>query len=199
MEQFTKGSAVFRVTGHFSTPPKNWTVRAFLQLIPRLSNDFTAAWLTFTFPQLFAVAATLKSIDYNVAMTFILNNNNNNNNTYAVYLKLSWQKSHLNCRKTRLSHQHDSSVDQTLSVMDQDHVNNNMSMVHSSNVMILQHKELAELQFSCHLEWDSTSTTLRRLVLTSFQLTCCHCVMLCSCVRQKGLIQLGSGTVWSLT
>ena len=43
----------------------------------RLSNDFTAALLTFTFPQLFAVAATLKSIDYNVAMTFILNNNNN--------------------------------------------------------------------------------------------------------------------------
>jgi len=28
--------------------------------------------------QLFAVAATLKSIDYNVAITFILNNNNNN-------------------------------------------------------------------------------------------------------------------------
>jgi len=59
---------------------ENWTVRAFLQLTPRLSNDFTAAWLTFTFPQLFAVAATLKSIDYNVATTFILNNNNNNNN-----------------------------------------------------------------------------------------------------------------------
>ena len=76
IEQFTKGSAV-RVTGHFSTPPENWTVRAFLQLTPRLSNDFTAAWLTFTFPQLFAVAATVKSIDYNVAMTFILNNNNN--------------------------------------------------------------------------------------------------------------------------
>ena len=76
MEQFIKGSAVFRVTGHFSTPPENWTVRAFLQLTPRLSNDFTAAWLTFTFPQLFAVAATLKSIHYNVAMTFILNNNN---------------------------------------------------------------------------------------------------------------------------
>ena len=74
------GSAVFWVTGHFSTPPENWTVRAFLQLTPRLSNDFTAAWLTFTFPQLFAVAATLKSIDYNVGMTFILNNNNNNNN-----------------------------------------------------------------------------------------------------------------------
>ena len=34
--------------------------------------------VTHTFPQLFAVAATLKSIDYNVAMTFILNNNNNN-------------------------------------------------------------------------------------------------------------------------
>jgi len=30
-----------------------------------------------TFPQLFAVAATLKSIDCYVAMTFILNNNNN--------------------------------------------------------------------------------------------------------------------------
>jgi len=44
-----------------------------------MSNDFTAAWLTITFPQPFAVAATLKSIDYNVAMTFILNNNNNNN------------------------------------------------------------------------------------------------------------------------
>ena len=26
------------------------------------------------------MAATLKSIDYNVAMTFVLNNNNNNNN-----------------------------------------------------------------------------------------------------------------------
>jgi len=63
---------IFRVTGHLSTPPENWTVRAFLQLTPRLSNDFTAAWLTFTFPQLFAVAATLKFIDYNVAMTFIL-------------------------------------------------------------------------------------------------------------------------------
>ena len=57
---------------HLSTPPENWTVRAFLQLTPRLSNNFTAAWLTFTFPQLFAVAATLKFIDYNVAMTFIL-------------------------------------------------------------------------------------------------------------------------------
>jgi len=80
VEQFANSSAVFWVTGHFSTPPENWTVRAFLQLTPRLSNDFTAAWLTFTFPQLFAVATTLKSIDYNVAMTFILNNNNNNNN-----------------------------------------------------------------------------------------------------------------------
>ena len=78
VEQFANGSAVFWVTGHFSTPPENWTVRAFLQLTSRLSNDFTAAWLTFTFPQVFDVAATLKSIDYNVAMTFILNNNNNN-------------------------------------------------------------------------------------------------------------------------
>ena len=72
VKQFANGSAVFWVTGHFSTPPENWTVRAFLQLTPRLSNDYTAAWLTFTFPQLFAVAATLKSINYNVAMTFIL-------------------------------------------------------------------------------------------------------------------------------
>jgi len=42
-------SAVFWVTGHFSMPSENWTVRVFLQLTPRLSNDFTAAWLTFTF------------------------------------------------------------------------------------------------------------------------------------------------------
>ena len=84
MEQFANCSAVFRVSGHFLTPPENWTVRAFLQLTLRLSNDFTAAWLTFTFPQLFAVAATLKSIDYNVAMTFILNNNNNNNNATRI-------------------------------------------------------------------------------------------------------------------
>ena len=81
VEQFANGSAVFRVTGHFSTPPENWTVPAFLQLTSRLSNDFTAAWLIYTLSlQLFAVAATVKSIDYNVAMTFILNNNNNNNN-----------------------------------------------------------------------------------------------------------------------
>jgi len=36
------------------------------------------------------VAATLKSIDYNVAITFILNNNNNNNkkflNPSGIYL-----------------------------------------------------------------------------------------------------------------
>ena len=75
-------------TGHFpqtyppQTPPENWTVREFLQLTPHLSNDFTAAWLTFTFPQL---AATLKSIDYNVAMIFILNNNNNNNNNFPAW------------------------------------------------------------------------------------------------------------------
>ena len=29
--------------------------------------------------QLFAVAATLKSVDYNIARTFILHNNKNNN------------------------------------------------------------------------------------------------------------------------
>ena len=82
--------SVFWVTGHCSTPPENWTVRAFLQLTPRLSNDFTAAWLTFTFPQLFAVAATLKSIDYNVAMKIILNNNNNNNYYYYYYYLKCW-------------------------------------------------------------------------------------------------------------
>ena len=74
VEQFANGSAVFWVTGHFRRRLKTEQARAFLQLTPRLSNDFTAAWLTFTFPQLFAVAATLKSIDYSVAMTFILNN-----------------------------------------------------------------------------------------------------------------------------
>ena len=88
MEQSVNGSAVFWVTGHYSTPPENWTVRAFLQLTPCLSNDFTAAWLTFSFPQLFAVAATLKPIDYNVAMTFILNNNNNNNQNQRVFIVL---------------------------------------------------------------------------------------------------------------
>ena len=89
---------VFWVTGHFSTSPENWTVRAFLQLTPRLSNDFTAAWLAFTFPQLSAVAATLKSNDYNVARTFILNNNNNNNpacanlsiNIISLFVVNSW-------------------------------------------------------------------------------------------------------------
>jgi len=91
VEQFANGSAVFWVTGHFSTPPENWTVRAFLHL----SNDFTAAWLTFTFSQLFAVAANLKSIDYNVAMTFILNNIKNNNNTY------NWRQIGSRSRSTR--------------------------------------------------------------------------------------------------
>ena len=62
VKQFANGSVVFWVAGHFLTPPKNWTVRAFLQLTPHLLSDFTVAWLTFTFPQLFAVAATLKSI-----------------------------------------------------------------------------------------------------------------------------------------
>ena len=81
MEQFTKGSAVCRVTGHFSTPPENWTVehsynwhRAFQTTL--LLRDSLSLSRSFS-----AVAATLKSIDYNVAMTFVLNNNNNNNNT----------------------------------------------------------------------------------------------------------------------
>ena len=34
----------------------------------------------------FSVAATLKSIDYNVAMTFIFNSNSNNNNSYYYFL-----------------------------------------------------------------------------------------------------------------
>jgi len=34
------------------------------------------------------VAATSKSIDYNVAMAFILNNNNNNNIPKAFYVML---------------------------------------------------------------------------------------------------------------
>ena len=59
VEQFANGSAVFWVTGHSSTPPENWTVRAFLQLTPHLSNDFTAAWLTFTFPAAFCCGRNL--------------------------------------------------------------------------------------------------------------------------------------------
>ena len=35
------------------------------------------------------MAATLKSIDYNVAMTFILNNNNNNNNNNTVTVRFT--------------------------------------------------------------------------------------------------------------
>jgi len=68
VKQFTNSSAVLWVTGHVLMLPENWTVRAFLQLTPRLSNDFTSAWLTFTFPLLFAVAATLKSIDYHILL-----------------------------------------------------------------------------------------------------------------------------------
>jgi len=45
----------------FSTPPENWTVRAFLQLTLRLSNDFTAAWLTYTFSTLKAKAIVCKT------------------------------------------------------------------------------------------------------------------------------------------
>jgi len=29
VEQFANGSAIFLVSGHFSTPLENWTVRAF--------------------------------------------------------------------------------------------------------------------------------------------------------------------------
>ena len=38
---------------------------------------------------------TLKSIDYNVAMTFILNNNNNNNNNIKTLIKISVQDLYL--------------------------------------------------------------------------------------------------------
>jgi len=60
MEQFANGSAVFWVTGHFSTLRENWTVRAFLQLTLRLSNDFTASWLTFSFPAGFCCGRNLE-------------------------------------------------------------------------------------------------------------------------------------------
>ena len=90
VEQFANGSASFWVTGHCSMPPQNRTVPAFLQLTPRLSNDFTAAWLTFTFfPTAFCCVATLKSVDYSVAMTFILNNNNNSSSSRIIRLS-SW-------------------------------------------------------------------------------------------------------------
>jgi len=36
------------------------------------------------------VSATLKSIDYYVAMTFILNNNNNNNNVCEGKTTMTW-------------------------------------------------------------------------------------------------------------
>ena len=47
--------------------------------------------------QLFAVAATLMSIDYNVAMTFILNNNNNKNTFQCRLLILSQHVIDLRC------------------------------------------------------------------------------------------------------
>ena len=57
MEQFTNGSAVFRVTGHFSTPPENWTVRAFLQLtVKRLYCCVTH----FHFPAAFCCGCNLE-------------------------------------------------------------------------------------------------------------------------------------------
>jgi len=60
VEESLNGSAVFWVTGHFSTPPENWTVHAFLQLTPCLSNYSTAAWLTFTFPAAFCCGRNLE-------------------------------------------------------------------------------------------------------------------------------------------
>jgi len=75
VEQFANGSAVFWVTGHFLTPAElferssNWHRACQTTLLLRDSLSLSL--------QLFAVAATLKSINYNVAMTFILNNNNN--------------------------------------------------------------------------------------------------------------------------
>ena len=40
VEQFANGSAVFWVIRHFSMPPENWTVRAFLQLTIFLIFNF---------------------------------------------------------------------------------------------------------------------------------------------------------------
>jgi len=60
--------------------------RVLLGLLRSYQNcDIMESWSTqhqyhSLFQQLFAVAAILKSVDYNVAMTFIFNNNNNNNN-----------------------------------------------------------------------------------------------------------------------
>ena len=56
--------------------------------------------LTFTFPQIFfAVTATLKSIDYNVAMTFILNNNNNIIIIIIIFMRTKFEVASFNgCR-----------------------------------------------------------------------------------------------------
>ena len=69
VEQFANGSAVFWVIAHFFDAA--WK----LNCLSVLTTDSTP--LKQLSRRFFAVAATLKSIDYNVAMTFILNNNNN--------------------------------------------------------------------------------------------------------------------------
>ena len=65
------------------------TSKVVINFLDSLMRYAYAVWLTFSFPQLFA--ATLKSIDYNVAMTFILNNNNNNNNSHCC-IKVGFDK-----------------------------------------------------------------------------------------------------------
>jgi len=58
--------------------------------LARSVNDFTAGVTHFHFPAAFCCGCNLKSIDYNVAMTFILNNNNNNNKFTVGHETVCW-------------------------------------------------------------------------------------------------------------
>jgi len=57
--------------------------------VERKKDSTAADSLSLSLLFFFDVAATLKSMDYNVAMTFILNNNNHNNNVFILLMKNS--------------------------------------------------------------------------------------------------------------
>ena len=74
------------------------TLKSRLKVTQGHSNWYhSKAWLWFSIRHsyfLYAVAATLKSVDYNVTMTFILNNDNNNNNNNSNYGSILHQFRH---------------------------------------------------------------------------------------------------------
>ena len=55
-----------------------------MRRLPRTCKNDVQTPASLQEDNLLICSATLKSIDYNVAMTFILNNNNNNNNLFEA-------------------------------------------------------------------------------------------------------------------